>query len=289
LRELLPSNNAAQQGQASSLHGCRDPDHKDVKVSLPADWIPASCRDDTSVVAGSHGGESRPPPLTTPHRGCSAGTAVKGLILLAPALKLRYQLIARMSRWFEYMHWISKSFKWYKQAPHKNYAKYESFCFNSGFQAFQLVQETQKLLNSTTKLPQIFIAISAHDEVVTLKGAYDFFIRWPDPTNRMLIYSSTPLTTHDPRITVRNSYFPEQKILDFAHNSIPVAPDNPHYGVHGDYQDFNHYPNAKPPIAGEIYFGSFYPKNIMNHVMQRLTYNPDFYQMMGEIYKSLKI
>lgn len=185
---------------------------------------------------------------------------VQGLILTAPALKLRYQLIARISRWFKYMHWFSRSLKWYKQAPLKNYAKYESFCFHAGYQAYQLVQKTQKLLDFTSKLPQLFIVFSAHDEVVTLKGAYDFFVRWTNPSNRMLVYSSTSLTMPDPRIEVRNSYFPEQKILDFSHTSIPVAPDNPHYGVNGDYQDFGHYPNSSPPSTGEIYFGSFHPK-----------------------------
>lgn len=204
---------------------------------------------------------------------------IAGLILLAPAFQFRHQLIVRLSTWFRYMHGIS----WYKKSPLKNYAKYESYCFNAGFQTYQLVQHTKRLLDSATKLPQLFAAISAHDEVVVPQEIYDFFSHHPNPKNRLLIYSSTPLTLPDPRVEIRNCYFPEQKILDFAHTSLPVAPDNPHYGVHGDYQDFNHYPNSKPPANDEIYFGSFRFQNIKQHTIQRLTYNPDFYRMMKDI------
>ncbi len=212
---------------------------------------------------------------------------IQGLILFAPALKFYGEGIIRLSVWFHLIDWAFNALKWYKRSPLKNYAKYESFCFNAGYQCYRLIQRTRRLLALNPQLPQLFIALSHEDEVIVTKAVYDFFSHYQNPQNRLLVYTKKPLHLPDPRIIERSSYFPEEKILDFAHTSIPNSPENPHYGRQGDYQEFIHYPHSVPPKLGDIYLGSLQPTNLLHHVIQRLNYNPDFYGMMDEIKNAL--
>ena len=64
---------------------------------------------------------------------------------------------------------------------------------------------------------------------------------------------------------------------------LPISPDNPHYGINGDYQDFLHYPHAEPPPGKEIVLGACSKENLDRWVIQRLRYNPDFEGMMEKL------
>ena len=204
---------------------------------------------------------------------------IRGLILLAPAIKLWHSLLAHLGH---LIGGLSADFKWYKRNMQKNYTKYESFNFDAAHQGCKLAQETHALIQKKSLPAPVFIAQSTTDETVVADSVINVFKQHPNPHSRLLLYTPQPATSTDPRIKQCSSYFPEKNILDFSHTCLPFAPDNYYYGAHGIYQDFAHYQHIVPTDK-KIYMGSISKKNLSQHVMQRLSYNPDFDNMLREI------
>jgi esterase/lipase len=211
---------------------------------------------------------------------------ITGLILIAPAFALQSQHLLyfylRIEKW---LHLIFPHPLWYKRRSfQRDYTKYESFAFNAGVQIYQLILHTRKLLQQHTLSIPFFIAMSAEDDVVRPSSVMDFFARFSHPESRLLWYARHPHLLQDKRIIVKSSQFPAQKICDFSHTCLPIAPENPHYGMQGDYQDFLAYPDNQSPLDRAIFLGSASKKNMRAHnAMQRVSYNPDFAEMVREM------
>lgn len=211
---------------------------------------------------------------------------ITGLILIAPALALQSQhlldLYLRIEKW---LHLVFPHPRWYKRRPfQRDYTKYESFAFNAGVQIYQLILHTQQLLQQHTLSIPFFIAMSAEDDVVRPSSVMHFFTAFSHPESRLLWYTGHPRALQDKRIIVTSSQFPAQKICDFSHTCLPTAPDNPHYGIQGDYQDFLAYPDNKSPLDRAIFLGSASKKNMRAYTaMQRVSYNPDFKEMVRQM------
>jgi len=92
----------------------------------------------------------------------------------------------------------------------------------------------------------------------------------------------------DHRIDVVPAAHPEEGILEQSHISVHVAPENAHYGRRGDYRNCKHYlydanawracKTTSPIAQGER--GIEKPNGV---TFTRLSYNPDFAQLMWEL------
>ena len=86
------------------------------------------------------------------------------------------------------------------------------------------------------------MALSADDPVIDVAVNRSYFEhRFSHAGSRLVVYRRNPGEGIDPadaRISYRNSFLPvsEQRIAGFSHQSIHIAPDNAHYGAHGDYR-----------------------------------------------------
>ncbi len=208
---------------------------------------------------------------------------IHGLILLAPALKLYRNYWAQLCRWHGLISWMSADLKWYRKIAQKNYTKYESFNFDAAYQGCKLAQETRVLLQKKPLAIPLFIAQSSTDETVVAESVIDIFQQQPNPNNRLLIYRPVPNHAIEKRITQLTSYFPEKNILDFSHTCLPISPDNYFYGVQGIFKDFAHYQHRAPAVTDAVYMGSLSKKNLSQHIVQRLSYNPEFEHMLSTI------
>lgn len=205
-------------------------------------------------------------------------TSIQGLLLFAPALKPK-RLMAYFLNWHQFFNWSPQYPNYYQHVPQKSYAKYESFPYNAAKQVCQLMYVTRKRLRSKSLDIPLFVVATQDDESVSTKATLNFFKQYNNPESRFVLYADSPLKFSDPRIHVRKSVFPDQKILNFSHTSIPFAPTNHHFGRQGDYQDFQHYQDPKRN-ADHIYQGAILQKNLRRYTIQRLSYNPDFDGMM---------
>ncbi|MEN8134630.1 MAG: alpha/beta fold hydrolase [Thermodesulfobacteriota bacterium] len=211
---------------------------------------------------------------------------LSGLFLFNPCLKVRTKLA-----------WLAgplSAFKtWLVVQQDQDFARYESFATNSGKQIDRLVNRITELTREEGQrltIP-VFTAVSLEDATIDPWHTLEFFREnITSPNSRLLLYAadepSTPLS--DQRITVSSSSLPAQRIIGFSHQSITIAPDDPHYGNNGEYRNCLHYgrnsAEFKKCQEGEnVWLGEHTRVNKGKGVLQRLTWNPKFQEMLGEI------
>ncbi|GAB4123036.1 MAG: alpha/beta fold hydrolase [Sideroxydans sp.] len=197
---------------------------------------------------------------------------VRGLFLFAPALAITPR--ARWANLHRLWSWALPRTAWLNVLPDEDTYKYESFCKNAAAQMYALT----RALPQTLPLP-IFAAASADDATVDVAALLAFMARAPHPANRLVWYARR--NPQRARVDWVDSYLPQQRILSFAHTSIVMPPDDPHYGAHGDYANCLHYAHdaarfaacraAATPWYGEI--GLIAPDGVP---VRRLTFNPHF-------------
>jgi esterase/lipase len=206
---------------------------------------------------------------------------IAGLIMLSPALAINAtkSFFIRLYRMFR---WLIRGHKWILKPEVQDYTKYTSFPVNAAFMLQRVIVENKLLEKKRTCNTPLFIAATADDETVQPKASLKLLSNTTNPKNRMIYYSNERLTFADTRIQVVKSANPDERILSFSHVAIPISPDNPHYGRHGDYQESIYEP-PHPDPSGEVYRGAFNAKHEKRYRLCRLTYNPLFSELMQEI------
>ena len=154
------------------------------------------------------------------------------------------------------------------------------------------------------------MAISSADATVDSDQARIFFCKITENAKNQMIWYTAKEKKDDPKETcggfivkrVRNL---DAGILDYAHLSLPVHPDNIYYGRNGEYKScltyskFSHIkeqddPNLKKCKEGKIGFknslmyGEHTNENKQDYVVRRLTFNPMFNEMMKDIFEFIK-
>ncbi len=212
-------------------------------------------------------------------------TDIEGLFLLAPALEIK-------TNWACLTPYATYLTDWLLIHDDADSTRYESFSMNSVTQIYNLTQELDELIEKGLKLSMpVFAAVSYEDIVIDPIEFIDFFKnKIVSKKSVLLVYSSNPddFKKNDPRILVKNSSLPEEKIHDFSHLAMTMPPDDPHYGKEGDYKNCLHYrkrSNEKKICLEDdtIGQGAISSKNKNKGVMRRLTYHPDFYEMMDDL------
>ncbi len=199
--------------------------------------------------------------------------AIAGMILLAPAIKISplsalTSLPPRLG-----LHWYHKD-------RELDYAKYESFTFNSIHQLQLLINENIQL--STAKLPcPVLMIVSAEDRTISCAGAINYFKQYAAANSQLILYSHQPTAAAD-RMLVRNATFAALHISGISHVGLPVAPTNTHYGQHGDYV-YASRSDAAPnvhyvgdPSLLDVAKNYLHRLGLYPHALKRLSYNPDF-------------
>lgn len=92
----------------------------------------------------------------------------------------------------------------------------------------------------------------------------------------------------DQRIIISPDKLPSQKIISFSHQSILIPPDDEHYGKHGKYRNCLHYQRNSAEFkrcqeGKSDWIGELTTENKDKGILQRLTWNPKFEEMIGEI------
>jgi esterase/lipase len=215
------------------------------------------------------------------HHAIQNAEKLAGLVLLAPALKIRSPL-ACLSNWHPLLSWAWKRANWLHIDAEEtvDYAKYQSIPFNAVYQVYRLTQAIKKM--NQPSLP-LFFALSDDDLTVASQASLSYFQQNPHAKSRLLLYLHLPRPLLDnPRIILHNAAYPRLRIRHLSHIALPTAADNPHYGIGGDYCYASHTGREQPIIYGEfsslkIRFSRLVFKlKLSPYYYQRLTFNPDF-------------
>lgn len=182
--------------------------------------------------------------LAIRHLGDSDYTdKIKGLILFSTALKAHtnFAFLAPAIRHLK---------TWANLSPEQDAARYESFSMNAGAEFYTLVKDINDE-KYTVDLP-VFMAVSSDDTTIDAGAAGDFFCNNVKSTNKtMLWYNSAISTVPAPECAgvniIENGNFKKEfnnrnyLYSNTSHLAITIAPDNPHYGVQGEYHNCKAY------------------------------------------------
>ena len=210
------------------------------------------------------------------------GAPIKALILFAPAVALndKRAFLANLAE---------TGSKWEEVAQDRDYAKYESFAMNAAGQIYSLTKRLGTLSKKRSLDIPIFIALSADDTTVDSAETVEYFRTTSNPKSRMLLYSNERKEEEDSRITRSDRALDWEHVLDFSHIALTIHPGNPHYGVGGDYKNCQHYLEDPARMKecwtdDSLVSGEVTDQNKEDReVFRRLSYNPDFENMMLKI------
>ena len=210
---------------------------------------------------------------------------VRGLFLFSPAFEITPRAAwANLHRLYS---WLMPSKKWVGIRPDSSLYKYESLPKNVAAQMHALTKRLSALLKRQEVGIPVFAAASRDDTTANTSATLEFMAHAHHPSSRLVLYATD--TKNAPRgipaekLELVNSVVPEQNILSYAHTSIVLPPDDPHYGVAGDYSNFIHYYpgdmekyNAWNGEHGGVLQGEVTESNLRAGTLRRLMYNPNF-------------
>lgn len=206
-------------------------------------------------------------------------TCIAGIIMIAPAIRINSPFSFLM-QWVPPFRLGWERARWFHIDEENDYVKYRSLPFNAIRQVYLLAAEVRKISPAQLAYCPLFVALSHEDRIVCSYTSTHYFQQSKNPLNRMLMYASKPLKFEDRRITVHNSFYPDLNILNFSHVTLPVSPNNLHYGKNGDYSLASHIENNVRYGAFDkldlLYRDMLYRLKLSKFQYQRLTFNPDF-------------
>ncbi|MDQ5987727.1 MAG: hypothetical protein CSYNP_03472 [Syntrophus sp. SKADARSKE-3] len=218
---------------------------------------------------------------------------IKGLFLFSPALGLKDKRAALAGILGVFSEWVGSP------RDDTDYAKYESFATNAAGQIYGLTQELANRLGDRKLLEApVFAAFSEDDETVDAARTLEVMGKnGASKKNRLIVYTKKPRPDQEgPNGTVvyDGSYIPEEHILDFSHIAITIPPDDPHYGRNGGYKCCLHYMTEPEKrrlclLGGAtLWQGENSSANLQAATMRRLSYNPLFPRLLGQLDGFLK-
>lgn len=204
---------------------------------------------------------------------------IKAIIAISPAIQLQRKLsfitkiIHRLKR-------ITERDYWNVNYSDHDTVKYHHFSMNSPTEVNKLAELVATINQQNPLTTPTFIAVSSDDETISSNECLKFFNRQKNPLNRLLYFTNKKINSSDNRITQHTTRDIENRILDYSHIALPIAPNNPHYGTHGDYQYPISYSQRDRSI---VYRGALNRYNLKHYNLQRLSYNPQFDWMCQQI------
>ncbi|MEM7562556.1 MAG: alpha/beta fold hydrolase [Pseudomonadota bacterium] len=207
---------------------------------------------------------------------------IAGLLLISPAYHSRLNSLLRWA-------WL---YAWFKPwmfgglILEDNPIKYNSIPINSGTQYYrstvylkdQLRQDKNIWHGEALPMP-VVMAVTVNDSVVDVDYSRHVFEQhFRNPASSLVIYQPNR-GQPKAREIIRNSHFPDRRILNLSHLSLLNAPDNPLFGENGNILvcNGNEYPVFMACMrSSEHWFGAQHTPSPDGVAVARSTYNPDF-------------
>lgn len=230
---------------------------------------------------------------------------ISGLLMWSPAYRVASEQ-AYLAEYVDYIPFVN----WLDKDADIDFAKYESFTFNAAAQIYLLTTEIDEASENTRYFHNIplFTVVSEVDQTVNTAATLSLIDQWHSPSKRSktekdsLIYygdlnqvkSVLPRTIKIENPLCNNDILCKD-ILGISHGSVIISPQNNHYGVKGKYRNCGHYLSDTAKyleckksaliVSGETTTEALAAAPLL----QRLTYNPYYFDMLKNIKSFMKI
>ncbi len=203
---------------------------------------------------------------------------IDGLLLFSPAY---HSTRNHLLRWASLVSHV-KPWVFGGMIIEDNPAKYNSIPINAAAQYYKSTRYLRNRWGSRKLSMPVLMVASMDDSVVSVERVRGIFKRrFSSPRRRLLLYGNEDEMSLAPGEILRKSAYPEYRILNQAHMSVLVAPDNPLYGNQGQQLVCNG--NEWKVFSACLYYpkddrwrgaeGTASPDGVP---LARTTFNPDF-------------
>ena len=187
------------------------------------------------------------------YRAAELTVPIHSLVLFAPAIQptgvfSRMKVLPRLAGKISEVTGIAA---WPTVHADLDFAKYESLALNAQYQFYLLGQRLRQHIRAPLDIP-MFVTLSRHDATINSADTIRYFLQSPNARSRMLLIAQDGIdpvvsaAAADARIRLLPARVQGARIIDFAHTSLVMSPDDPHYGPRGDYAECLSYAKSKP-------------------------------------------
>jgi esterase/lipase len=213
--------------------------------------------------------------------------AFKAVILFAPALNVKTALAPLITP----IYWLGKllpALKWWEFRADTSTTRYESIPVNPVYQTQQLISLVQEKLKHKTLTIPLFVVQSAEDQTINANDTKAFFSNTTNSKSTLIWYTQHADKIDDKRAQIQTSPIAKERILSLSHLSLILPASDKIYGLQGAYKDCLYYPEDslawRQCEAGfNTYLGETTPDNLAGHVIQRITFNPFYTDMILQL------
>lgn len=263
-------------------------DHEDWLQHVQAAVFVASHENDTVVVAGFSLGATLALAVAAalPER-------VDAVIGLSPAYRIQSSTLARQA------HWIAVLRPWLDVDPREEFARYEAMPTRGIASTMAAIDTLHRRVRARGGVPMPWMVVqSADDEVVDTARNRAFFESQATHARSVLVtyFSDSAQTDAGPRAQWLPAADPASRVAGLSHLAVHIAPDNPHYGIAGDFRNCGSTPfRATAEIracqrAPRVWYGAGGQRPPPGEAGARATFNPHYAaleQRLGEFLAGL--
>lgn len=167
-----------------------------------------------------------------------------------------------------------------------DHGRYSHGNIAGGKEALKLIKKTRKISRQHNFTLPIFGAVSMDDETIEPREVLRFFERLGCTPHQCIVYSQQSLCTPHRSIDFVYSPDPAQRIIDYGHAGLHIAPEHPIYGAKSSFRDYRNIRIPNNPNG--CYFGAATFRNQFRRPLARLRYNPKFHSMMQQCLSFIK-
>lgn len=211
--------------------------------------------------------------------------AVDSLILFAPTLGAVpgpwYEgLVAPLSRWVPGLAWSDLR-------PDEALYRYESRPWSYRTEAAALLRATEQALAARRVELPVFTVASMEDHDASTAATLAFMAANTHPASRTLLFSQHQLAPAN-GVTVMSSHAPANGALSIAHG-VMIPLHDPEYGWDARWRDCSHYYRTDSALyetckaGGRDLLGEATRENLQQGVLERIGFNPWYFEMLAEI------
>ena len=208
---------------------------------------------------------------------------IDGLLLFSPAY---YSTRNNLLRWASLVSHV-KPWVFGGMIIEDNPSKYNSIPINAAAQYYKSTRYLRDIWGREKLYMPVLMVASMDDSVVSIERMRGLFKRrFSSPRKRLLLYGNGDVQA-GPGEIVRRSAYPEYRVLNQAHMSVLIAPDNPFYGKHGrqlvcNGNEWNVFSACLYYSTGERWRGAEGTPSPDEVPVARTTFNPDFNFIMQQ-------
>lgn len=213
---------------------------------------------------------------------------IRGIVVLSPAWAVRSGFLADQTTWARYL------VDWVNTGKNDIAVRYRGLPTNAVAETSLLAKRARSLMAEGALTQNMLVIQSLSEETIDPQTNLELFLSYlARPNQRMIAYGPRPNGVDpSPQVDYRSFSYPKYQVVNFSHQTLMYAPSNPLFGIAGSYKECGQGSERVSDEAvsaclssDKVWRGEYADIGEEFLPRQRLTFNPDFENMMIEIFQ----